>query len=111
MPHRTVGLVIILALGLLGLARAAAPPPKRVPTIGVLLSASPPAGSEWKQRWEFLQELRTLGWREGENLTVEYRLASGQLARGVDLATGSLTESMTIGIVVVACWTARIAGP
>ena len=87
MPHRTVGLVIILALGLLGLARAAAPPPKRVATIGVLLSASPPAGSEWKQRWGFLQELRTLGWREGENLAVEYRWASGRLARGVDLAT------------------------
>jgi putative ABC transport system substrate-binding protein len=34
-----------------------------------------------------LQELRTLGWREGENLAVEYRWASGRLARGVDLAT------------------------
>jgi putative ABC transport system substrate-binding protein len=87
MPHRTVGLVVILALGLLGLARAAAPPPKRVPTIGVLLSFSPPAGPEWKQRWVFLQELRTLGWREGENLAVEYRWASGRIARGVDLAT------------------------
>jgi putative ABC transport system substrate-binding protein len=87
MPHRTVGLVVILALGLWGLARAAAPPPKRVPTIGVLLSSSPPAGPEWKQRWVFLQELRTLGWREGENIAVEYRWASGRMERGVDLAT------------------------
>ena len=44
MPRRTVGLVVILALGLLGLALATAPPPKRVPTIGVLLSSSPGVG-------------------------------------------------------------------
>jgi putative ABC transport system substrate-binding protein len=34
----------------------------------------------------FLQELRHLGWRENENLTVEYRWASGQFYRGDDLA-------------------------
>jgi putative ABC transport system substrate-binding protein len=86
MPRRTVGLVVILALGLLELALAAGPAPKRVPTIGVLLSASPPSGPEWKQRWGFLQELRTLGWREGENLAVEYRWAAGRSERGAALA-------------------------
>ena len=86
MPRHTVGLIAILVLGLLGLVLAAASPPKRVPTIGMLLSAPPPSGSEWKQRWEFLQELRTLGWREGENIAIEYRWAAGRSERGAALA-------------------------
>ena len=85
MTRSTVGLVVILALGLLGRAPAAAPP-KRVPVLGMLLSFAPPAEPEWKQHSVFLQELRTLGWREGENLTIEYRWASGRLQRGADLA-------------------------
>jgi hypothetical protein len=71
MMRSTVGLVVILALGLVGRALAATPP-KRVPVLGVLLSFAPPAESEWKQQSVFLQELRTLGWREGENLTIAY---------------------------------------
>jgi hypothetical protein len=71
MTRSTVGLVVILALGLLGRAPAAAPP-KRVPVLGMLLSFSPPVEPEWKQHSVFLQELRTLGWREGENLTINW---------------------------------------
>jgi putative tryptophan/tyrosine transport system substrate-binding protein len=33
-----------------------------------------------------LQELRTLGWREGDNITVEYRWAAGRWDRAADLA-------------------------
>jgi ABC-type uncharacterized transport system substrate-binding protein len=87
MQHRTVGGVVILVLGIVWLALAAAPPPKTVPTIGVLMTESPPADPDWKQRSVFLQELHTLGWREGENITVEYRWASGrEVERSADLA-------------------------
>src|SRR5262245_64570029 len=86
MQYRTAGLVVILVLGIVWLALAAAPPPKKVPTIGVLMVGSPPAAPDWKQRSVFLQELQTLGWREGENITVEYRWASGMVERSADLA-------------------------
>jgi hypothetical protein len=100
MTRITVGLVVLLAVGLLGRAPAAtAPPPKRVPTLGVLLSFSPPAEPEWKQHSVFVQELRTLGWREGENITIEYRWVSGRLQRGVDLAAELVTRHVDVIVV------------
>jgi ABC-type uncharacterized transport system substrate-binding protein len=85
MRRNTIGLLAIFALGTLWLPLAAVPP-KKVPTIGVLTIASPASEQDWKQRSEFLQELRHLGWREGENVTVEFRRASGQFDRVGDLA-------------------------
>jgi putative ABC transport system substrate-binding protein len=81
-------LLVTVAFALLvaPLAAEAQRTKKKVPTIGVLLPWSPPSVPDWKQHWVFLQELRTLGWREGENITVEYRWASGQFDRAVDLA-------------------------
>src|SRR5262245_50104468 len=81
----TVGLLVIFALGTLWLPLAAVPP-KKVATIGVLLPQAPPSEPDWKQRSVFLQELRHLGWREGENVTFEFRWASEQLDRRGDLA-------------------------
>jgi putative tryptophan/tyrosine transport system substrate-binding protein len=87
MTRRRIGLLLTLALGLLAVPLpTAAPPPKKVPTLGVFLPRSPPTAPDWKQRSVLLQELRSLGWIEGENLHVEYRWASGQLDRGADLA-------------------------
>src|SRR5215470_13768819 len=87
MQRRTVRLIVILMLGIVWLTLAAAPPPKKVPTIGVLMTESPPSAPDWKQRSVFLQELQTLGWREGENITVEYRWAFGrEVERSADLA-------------------------
>src|SRR5262245_35961581 len=80
-----LGLLVMLALGTLCLPLTAVPSQK-VPTIGVLLHASPPSEPDWKQRLAFLQELHRLGWREGENVTVEFRWSSGQFERGGDLA-------------------------
>src|SRR5947208_2419273 len=82
----TIRLLVIFALGTLWLPLAAAAPPKKVPTIGVLLLESPPSEPDWKQRSVFLQELRHLGWRDGENVTVEFRWASRQFDRAGDLA-------------------------
>jgi hypothetical protein len=82
MTRRTIGLLVTLTLGLLvaPLSTEAQRTQKKVPTIGVLLPWSPPSVPDWKRHWVFLQELRTLGWREGENITVEYRWASGGMA-------------------------------
>src|SRR5262245_32224525 len=81
MQHRTGRLVVILMLGIVWLALAAAPPPKKVPTIGVLMIGSPPSAPDWQQLWPFLQELHHLGWMEGQNITVEYRWAEDNVGR------------------------------
>jgi ABC-type uncharacterized transport system substrate-binding protein len=82
MMRRTLGLLLILALSLLAAALAAdAPPTKKVPKIGVLSFGSPPSSPDWKTQSIFLRELGTLGWIEGENLTVENRWASGRFDR------------------------------
>src|SRR5215471_20982813 len=75
MRLRIVGLVVILVLGIVWLALAAAPPPKKVPTIAVLMLGSPPSAPDWQERSSFLQELRHLGWTVGQNMVVEYRWA------------------------------------
>jgi len=88
MMRRTLGLLVTLALGLLWAPLTAeAPSAKPVPTLGVLMPWAPPSEPDWKQHSAFLQELRDRGWREGENLTIEYRWASGrQPYQGADLA-------------------------
>src|SRR5262245_15203144 len=82
----SVGGSILLVFSILTASLATAAPLKQVPTIGVLALDRPPSGQVWKQRSVFLQELRHLGWREGENVTVEFRWVSGQFDRVGDLA-------------------------
>jgi putative ABC transport system substrate-binding protein len=86
MTRRTI-ILITLVLGLIATPPAAdAQQMKKVPKIGVLSLGSPPSLPDWKQRSVFLQELSTLGWMEGQNLTVDYRWASGRSHRLPDLA-------------------------
>ena len=73
-------LLVTLALGFLAAPLAAdAQPPKKVGRIGVLISAS----TLWAQPLleAFRQELRTLGYVEGQNLVIEQRSAEGQNER------------------------------
>jgi putative ABC transport system substrate-binding protein len=86
MTRRTLGLLSTLALSFLWSALTAAAPPGQMPRVGVLASGSPPAAPEWKARSPFLQELRTLGWAEGQTLALEYRWAEGQPHRVSPLA-------------------------
>jgi putative ABC transport system substrate-binding protein len=57
--------------------------PAKVPRIGFLFYGSPGPSPELDA---FRQGLRELGYIEGQNITVEYRFASGQVERLPDLA-------------------------
>jgi putative ABC transport system substrate-binding protein len=94
-----IGLLVVFALGILWLSLTAAQPPKSVPTVGVLRLSPPPSVPDWQQSSVFLLELRTLGWREGENMTVEYRWAAGNVERGADLAAELV--GLNVDVIVV----------
>ena len=80
MNRRTLGFLVILALGLLVAPRAAeAQPSAKIPRLGVLGRTPGSAAS-------FRQALHDLGYREGQTIAVEYRWAEGQLERLPDLA-------------------------
>jgi putative tryptophan/tyrosine transport system substrate-binding protein len=85
MTRCCIGLLITLALGIL-MAPLAAAPPGKMPRIGVLEFGSPPISPDWKTHSLFLQELRTLGWLEGQNFVLEFRWAKGQSSRLSTLA-------------------------
>jgi len=70
MRRRIIG-CIILALGILSVPFSSdAQQPGNVPRIGVL-GFGPLPSEAGLQRSPFLQELRTLGWVEGQNLVIE----------------------------------------
>jgi putative ABC transport system substrate-binding protein len=87
MKRCTIVLLVALALGSLAAPlAAAAPPPNKRPRIGLLELGSPPTSPDWKTRSLFLQELRTVGWVEGQNIVIEYRWAEEQPRRLSTLA-------------------------
>jgi putative ABC transport system substrate-binding protein len=86
MTRRTFGLLITLALTCFWSSLTVAAPPGQMPRIGVLAVGSPPAVPDWKARSPFVQELRTLGWLEGQNIVLEYRWTEGQPNRLSSLA-------------------------
>ena len=82
-----VGLVATLALAVLVAPLAAnAQPSGRVHRIGWLLTGVPPSVPDWKQAHPFLQGLNELGYREGQNLIIEYRWAERRFERLPELA-------------------------
>jgi putative tryptophan/tyrosine transport system substrate-binding protein len=75
---------------LLGSAAAAWPltaraqQPAKLPTIGILGSATPEAQGQW---WAaFVERLRVLGWIDGRNVAIEYRWAEGRSERYAEIA-------------------------
>ena len=59
--------------------------PAKLPTIGVLGTATP---SRWGQFVAaFVQRLRDLGWIEGRNVAIEFRWAEGRTERYTEIAT------------------------
>jgi putative tryptophan/tyrosine transport system substrate-binding protein len=77
MPRTTAGLIVLVTLGILG-ASCAGAQTRQVVRLGLL---------DYTPSWEpFLQGLRELGYREGENLLLEYRLTEGRRERLPELA-------------------------
>jgi ABC-type uncharacterized transport system substrate-binding protein len=83
MTRHTIGLLVLLALGLLVVPlAAAAQPPGKIPLIGVLRPVS--AGDPHTEA--FRQGLRELGYVEGHTIRLEYRFAEGRFERLPTLA-------------------------
>src|SRR5262249_8779451 len=57
---------------------------QKLPTIGVLRTASALAWSRWTDA--FVQRLRALGWIEGRTVAIKYRWADGRSERFAEIA-------------------------
>src|SRR6516162_6342173 len=112
MRFRTLGLLVILACGL-GLfctpLVATAQQPGKVYRIGFLSLLSPPAQPDGQQQSlrPFWQEMRKLGWMEGQNIVMEARWADMQFERMPALAT-ELVERK-VDLIVAAASLATVA--
>ena len=81
----TVGVIVMLTLGILVVPRAShAQPPTKVPRIGILMGMAPEMGQHLFDA--FRHGLREQGWIEGQNILLELRWAEGKLERFADLA-------------------------
>ena len=89
MQLSAVGLIVTCGIGLLLTPLVvAAQQPGKVYRIGFLGAGSPPPPSApTTMRDVFQQRLQELGWREGQNIVVEYRWAEGRFERLPALAT------------------------
>jgi putative tryptophan/tyrosine transport system substrate-binding protein len=94
-------LLVILALSLLVAPLAAeAQLLGKVPRIGVLELGTPPASPAWIAHSLLWQNLRQLGWLEGQNLVMEYRWANGQPSRLSSLAAELVRLPVDVIVVV-----------
>ena len=85
MWRNTVGLIVMLTLGLLGVPHAShAQPPTKVPRIGILMGMAPETGQHLLDA--FRHGLREQGWVEGQTILLEPRWTEGKLERFADLA-------------------------
>ena len=97
-----VFLLILVPCLLAGPLSPSAQPPAKMARIGYLSPTSglQPAGAA------FQQGLRDLGWMEGQNITVEYRWAAGQVeqlaALAVELAQLPVEVIVTVGAATAA---------
>src|SRR5882724_10587889 len=87
MTRRVAGLLVTLALGLLVVPLAAeAQPATKVHRIGVLAGTAPGQDSGAAYGEAFLEEMRALGYVEGQHLVLESRGAAGHYERFPALA-------------------------
>jgi len=84
MTFRRLGLVVAVILSLMPPA-AGAQPTARIPRIGVL-SPAPVAAASASPFSAFREALRELGYVEGRNIALEFRLADGKYERLPELA-------------------------
>jgi putative ABC transport system substrate-binding protein len=89
---------LVMAVALAGpqaLLRAQpARPADKVPRIGYLSNGSPVSGAHLQVA--FRQGLRELGWREGQDIAIEYRFAEGQAERIAAQAAQLVAERVDV---------------
>ena len=105
MWHSTIGLIVILAIGILVAPLAAeAPPAGKVHRIGLLRVGNSLFGRANVEA--FQQGLRDLGYVEGQHFVMEYRYAEWQYERFPDLAAELVRLKVDVMVAVTASrWT------
>src|SRR5262245_58488502 len=98
----TIGLLVTFGIGLLWTSLVAtAQQPGKVYRIGFLSAFSPPPPSALTPVLDaFWQQLRELGWMEGQNLVIERRWAETRLKRMSALAT----EMVQLKVDLILAW-------
>jgi putative ABC transport system substrate-binding protein len=100
MTHRTLALLLTLALGLFfGPHWSHTQQPANVPRLGLLSPFSPADTARWHEA--FRQGLRDLGWVEGKNISLEYRYAEGSSDRLPGLAADLVRLKVDIIVAAV----------
>jgi len=99
MWHATVGLMVLLTLGMLGapLEATAQQQTQAVPRIGIFNGGS--RASEAASDEGFRQGLRELGYVEGRNITIEYRYGEGKTKRFPALVTELIHRHVAVLVV------------
>ncbi len=78
--RKTIFLFLFATLVLANVHLADAQPSRKVVRIGYLANRPPPSGLDTNRK-DFLDELRKLGWIEGQNIAVEQRYWENQVDR------------------------------
>jgi len=99
MWHTTVGLMVLLTLGMLGapLEATALQQAQAVPRIGVFNGGS--RASEAASTEGFRQGLHALGYVEGRNISIEYRYGDGKTERFPALVTELVRRHVAVLVV------------
>jgi ABC-type uncharacterized transport system substrate-binding protein len=98
MWHTTVGFMVLLTLGVLGVPLAASQQQTQtMPRIGVLTSGSLASDAAWIEA--FRQGLHELGYVEGHSISIEYRYGEGKTERYPALVTELVQRHVAVLVV------------
>src|SRR5712692_10612347 len=96
-PLERRAFIALISSGLLTAPRAAeAQQVGKVARIGVLGDTTPPVETSYSGIAAFLQGLRDLGYKDGRQVTIEYRWAEGQRDRLADLAADLVRSGVDV---------------
>src|SRR5262245_11519620 len=97
MRSSTIIFILLYALGLVALSRAAeAQSHAKIPQVGILRVDSPLDSPRLRGLDDFRQGLHALGYVEGQNLALEIRWAEGQLERLPALAAELVSRKVDV---------------